>query len=97
VENSIKHGLSHRDGEGWLRVTASASGGNVTIAVEDSGAGTLPDSVRAASKGAGVGLTNVTRRLQLCFGPEAGVSMRQSDFGAHVQFSVPAGRISRSV
>jgi two-component system, LytTR family, sensor kinase len=95
VENSIKHGLSNRDGEGWLRVTASASGGNVTIAVEDSGAGALTEAVRAASKGAGVGLTNVTRRLQLCFGPAAGVSMRQSDFGTHVQFSVPLSQMAR--
>jgi LytS/YehU family sensor histidine kinase len=95
VENSIKHGLSNRDGEGWLRVTASAADGNVTIAVEDSGAGPLPDAVRAASKGAGVGLTNVTRRLQLCFGPGVGVSMRQSDFGTYVQFSVPVSQMAR--
>ncbi len=92
VENSIRHGLSNCAGEGWLRVTASAAGGKVIIAVEDSGAGPMPNQGRAASKGAGVGLVNVTRRLQLCFGPEAGISMRQNDFGTHVQFSVPSSR-----
>jgi two-component system LytT family sensor kinase len=89
VENAIKHGISTRAGEGWLRVTASSDAGNVTIAVEDSGAGPVHETVRVAFKGAGVGLTNVTRRLQLCFGPEAGISMRQSDFGTRVQFSAP--------
>jgi two-component system LytT family sensor kinase len=93
VENAIKHGLSTRAGDGWLRVTASAAGGNVTIAVEDSGAGPVQDADCAVPKGAGVGLANVTRRLQLCFGPEAGIVMRQGDFGTYVQFSAPLSQM----
>jgi LytS/YehU family sensor histidine kinase len=95
VENSIKHGLSKHTGDGWLRVTASCADGSVTIVVEDSGPGPASNGGRAVSKGAGVGLTNVTRRLQLCFGPEAGVRMRHRESGAHVEFSVPVSQAGR--
>ena len=45
-------------------------------------------------KGAGVGLANVTRRLQLCFGPDAGVNMQKGEFGTRVQFSVPLSEVA---
>jgi two-component system LytT family sensor kinase len=95
VENSIKHGLSNHAGDGWVRVTASCADGSVTIVVEDSGPGPVPNGGHAVSKGAGVGLTNVTRRLQLCFGPEAGIRMRNRESGAHVEFSVPVSQAGR--
>jgi two-component system LytT family sensor kinase len=89
VENAIKHGLSTRSDEGWLRLTAQSTNGSLTIIVQDSGAGPRSNSSLAQPTGAGVGLANVTRRLQLCFGPDAGVNMEQGDFGTRVQFSVP--------
>lgn len=89
VENAIKHGLSTRSDEGWLRLTAKLADGAVTIMVEDSGPGPMPARVLVRQEGAGVGMANVTRRLQLCFGPKAGVNMQQGDFGTKVQFSVP--------
>jgi LytS/YehU family sensor histidine kinase len=63
----------------------------LTISVEDSGAGAVPGGGRH-SPGSGVGLANVSRRLQLCFGPGADVAMQQGAFGTKVQFSVPADR-----
>jgi two-component system, LytTR family, sensor kinase len=89
VENAIKHGLSTRLDGGWLTLTAISADGSVTITVEDSG--TSPRSQAAAPQqaGAGVGLGNVTGRLRLCYGPDAGVNMQQGDFGTRVQFSVP--------
>jgi len=39
--------------------------------------------------GAGVGLANVTRRLQLRFGPEAGVTVRNGPTGTRAEFSIP--------
>jgi two-component system LytT family sensor kinase len=92
VENAIKHGLSTRSDEGWLRLTARSTDGRLTIIVEDSGPGPASQAV-GQQTGAGVGLANVTRRLQLCFGPEAGVSMQQGDFGTRVQFSVPLAEV----
>jgi len=89
VENAIKHGVSAQSGEGWLRLTAALDGNCLNISVEDSGADAGQSSVSNGSKGAGVGLANVTRRLQLCFGPDAGVQMQKGALGTKVQFSVP--------
>jgi LytS/YehU family sensor histidine kinase len=89
VENAIKHGASMRSDEGWLRLTAHSTDDSVTIKVEDSGPGSMSDAALTQQTGASVGLVNVTRRLQLCFGPDAGVHMEQGAFGTRVQFSVP--------
>ncbi len=86
VENAIKHGISASAGESWLKVTVKAIADEMTVTVEDSGAG---PSEKPMVKGAGVGLANVTRRLQLHFGPEAGVTMRHSEAGTRVEFSTP--------
>jgi two-component system LytT family sensor kinase len=86
VENAIKHGISASAGESWLKVTVKAIADEMTVTVEDSGAG---PSEKPMAKGAGVGLANVTRRLQLHFGPEAGVTMRHSEAGTRVEFSAP--------
>jgi hypothetical protein len=93
VENAIKHGLSTRSDEGWLRLTARSTDTTLTITVEDSGPGPISHAGLAQQTGAGVGLANVTRRLQLCFGPDAGVNMQQGAFGTRVQFSVPLSEV----
>ncbi len=90
VENAIKHALSKRPDDGWLKVTATLSTGVLHVIVEDSGAGPAA-GITTAQPGAGVGLANVSRRLQLCFGPDAGIRMRQDASGTRVEFSVPAG------
>ena len=92
VENAVKHGLTTSLGEGWLRLTASSANHSVTITVEDSGPNARSRDSDERQTGAGVGLANVTRRLQLCFGPDAGVNMLQGDFGTRVQFSVPLSK-----
>lgn len=91
IENAIKYGIAASEEGGWLRLTVTAGAGEMTVAVEDSGCGA---ETRAPStgKGAGVGLANVTRRLQLYFGPSAGVTMRHSESGTRVEFSAPLGR-----
>jgi sensor histidine kinase YesM len=90
VENAIKHGISASEEDGWLRLTVTASRDEMTVAVEDSGTG------EPAVKGAGVGLANVTRRLQLYFGPQAGVTMRHSKTGTRVEFSTPLRKAAAS-
>ncbi len=89
VENAIKHGLARRRDEGWLKVTASVHGGRLTVVVADSGAGDGQEPAASERVGAGMGIANVSRRLELCFGPEAGVTLQQGSFGTRVWFSVP--------
>jgi two-component system, LytTR family, sensor kinase len=88
VENAIKHGLSARVEEGWLRLRARAADGALTVTVENSG--TLAEAGAAdRHQGAGVGLANVTRRLQLCYGPASGVTVRHGASGTLAEFSIP--------
>jgi two-component system LytT family sensor kinase len=92
VENAIKHGLSMHSNDGWLRLTARSADSHLTITVEDSGPSPMGRAV-VQKTGTGVGLANVTRRLQLCFGPDAGVTMQKGDFGTRVTFSVPLSEV----
>jgi two-component system sensor histidine kinase LytS len=96
VENAIKHGISKRADAGWLRICATSSDGWLKVVVEDSGPGAEAGSPTSQREGEGVGLANVSRRLQLCFGPDAGVAIEQGSFGARVQFSVPLAQAASS-
>jgi hypothetical protein len=89
IENAVKHGLSNRTDEGWLRLSATLCDGTLRIVVEDSGPCLPAVFTEPIPAGAGVGLSNVNRRLQLCFGPDSGVTVQQDEFGTRAQFSVP--------
>jgi hypothetical protein len=90
VENAIKHGVANRPDEGWLRLSATVLEGTLTVVVEDCGSGPSAGADENRSAGAGVGLNNVRRRLQLCFGRGTDVRLEQSPSGSRVQFSVPS-------
>ena len=74
VENAIRHGLARRAGEGRLRLHAISAEGRLQVVIEDWGEEEAAEEPPATA-GAGVGLANVSRRLQLCFGGESGVAM----------------------
>jgi len=97
VENAIKHGLSTHSNEGWLRLTAQLLPDSLIVTVEDSGADMARDASMNRISGNGIGLSNVTRRLQLCFGPEAGVHMEQGASGTRVQFSIPRAEVAAQI
>jgi signal transduction histidine kinase len=89
VENAIKHGVSQKPGPGFVRLRAKANDNVLRIAVEDSGPGLHEDKGTREEDGAGVGLQNVKRRLELCFGPGADLKIDSGPAGTKVQFSVP--------
>jgi two-component system LytT family sensor kinase len=89
VENAIKHGLSAKPGPGLLVLRATIVGEELRITVEDNGPGVHASINGADTAGAGVGLANVKRRLQLCFGPEADILIDSSPLGTKVQFAIP--------
>ncbi|HJR60607.1 MAG TPA: histidine kinase [Vicinamibacterales bacterium] len=67
VENSIKHGLEPKLGEGRITIRSSRKDGHAIIDVIDTGVGVSPDEA-ARVKGTGIGLRNVNERLRVIYG-----------------------------
>jgi sensor histidine kinase YesM len=92
VENAIKHGVAAQAGGGRLSLRAKVIGDQVRITVADTGPGMKAQPLGPANRGAGLGLGNVTRRLQLCYGPRADLQVNSNTGGTSVQFSIPLTR-----
>jgi two-component system LytT family sensor kinase len=75
VENAIKHGLSQRTEPGFVRIHAECREDELRIAVTNSSAGV------SRGQGTGVGLLNVRRRLEICYGHSSSLDL---DVGADV-------------
>jgi DNA-binding LytR/AlgR family response regulator len=67
VENSIKHGLGRKIGEGRITLRATRANGLVTLEVEDNGVG-LPQTRMEVESESGIGLRNVNERLRVIYG-----------------------------
>jgi two-component system LytT family sensor kinase len=67
VENSIKHGLSRKLGEGRITITTSLRDGHAIIEVDDDGLGMTEERLEQAV-GGGIGLNNVNERLRTIYG-----------------------------
>jgi two-component system, LytTR family, sensor kinase len=70
VENSIKHGLSPKIGEGRILIRSSRQDGHAIIDVIDNGVGVAarPQERSDLTKGSGIGLRNVNERLRVIYG-----------------------------
>jgi two-component system LytT family sensor kinase len=67
VENSIKHGLSPKIGEGRITIRSSRENGHAIIDVIDNGVGVGPPHAERVKAG-GIGLRNVNERLRVIYG-----------------------------
>ena len=67
VENSIKHGLASKVGEGCITIRSKRQDGHAIIDVIDNGVGVSPDYADRA-EGSGIGLRNVNERLRVVYG-----------------------------
>ena len=67
VENSIKHGLSQKMGEGRITIRSLREDGHTIIDVIDNGTG-IPASDAGRVRGTGIGLRNVNERLRVIYG-----------------------------
>jgi two-component system LytT family sensor kinase len=67
VENSIKHGLSRKVGNGSVVLRSWREGGRTIIEVEDDGMGFLLDRLEEPMA-SGIGLANVRERLRVIYG-----------------------------
>jgi two-component system, LytTR family, sensor kinase len=67
VENSIKHGLGRKVGEGRIILRSTRQAGHVVIEVVDNGVG-IPQTRMEAESEHGIGLRNVNERLRVIYG-----------------------------
>jgi two-component system, LytTR family, sensor kinase len=67
VENSIKHGLSPKVGEGRITIKSVLKDGHTIIDVIDNGVGVGPAHAERIKAG-GIGLRNVNERLRVIYG-----------------------------
>ncbi|MCS7025566.1 MAG: histidine kinase [Bryobacteraceae bacterium] len=90
VENAVKHGVAAKAEGGAVRLEISVCGDRMRVLVADTGAG-FDDSPAQVSAvmGARVGLDNVIKRLELCYGPEATLEIQTGSQGTQVRFEVP--------
>lgn len=85
VENAVKHGVSTKAEGGEVAVRARLDGDQLEVTVTDTGSG-FPGS---GGDGHGVALDNVRKRLQLCYGASADLSIRSGPDGSAVSYCVP--------
>jgi two-component system LytT family sensor kinase len=70
VENSIKHGLSSMVEGGSIYLRSRLSDTGLVIEVEDDGVGMAATQL-VESRGAGIGMANISERLQVLYGDTA--------------------------
>ena len=85
VENAVKHGVATRMGSGFVRLTIRADAGEVSVEVANSG----ECDAQALARPGGIGLSNVRRRLTLCYGDESRFEAHSADDVTRVGFKVP--------
>jgi len=88
VENAVKHGIAARMGDGFVRLAIKAERNQILVSISNSGE---CDSAILTSS-SGVGLTNVRRRLALCYGDNAGLAISVKDGLTTVAFALPLTR-----
>ena len=84
VENAIKHGLSLRTEPGYVRIQARCQGEELRITVENSGSGSADPEA-----GMGVGLNNVRRRMEICYGSAADLALAVRPEKSTVELRLP--------
>ena len=99
IENAINYGVRNREEKGHIWVRGWKDGEDIYLTVEDDGIGIreevvstlLDDTVEHASKGSGVGLINIQKRIQLRFSDAYGLLVASEyDEGTMVTIHIPA-------
>ncbi len=89
VENAIKHGFALKLDGGSIYIRSRNTGHRVVIEVEDDGVG-MPPTGSSASSGTGIGMLNVTERLQVVYGDAAEITIEsQPGRGTLVRLVLP--------
>jgi LytS/YehU family sensor histidine kinase len=90
VENSIKHGLARKVGEGRVIIVASRRAGHAVIEVIDNGVGLPVDGATASGQDHGIGLSNVNERLRVIYGANYQLKLESAPgLGTTVRMEIP--------
>jgi two-component system LytT family sensor kinase len=94
VENSIKHGLSRKVGEGRITIRSSRRAGHAVIEVIDNGVGIPSDRLESTSQ-YGIGLRNVNERLSVIYGANYALKLQSAPGeGTSARIEIPELLIS---
>jgi two-component system LytT family sensor kinase len=95
VENSVKHGIMPKMGNGTVSIKVSRQGDLMAVEIADDGVGIPGDILPhifspGFGSGSGVGLSNVNERLKNLFGVEHGLKLDSAeDKGTRIRFVLP--------
>ena len=80
VENSIKHGLANKVGEGRITIHTSRRAGHAVIEIVDNGVGMPVEPIDRSGAGRdhGIGLRNVNERLRVIYGTNYQLRMQST-------------------
>jgi len=84
VENAVKHGIAHRLEGGTVSIDACLRNGRLRLEVANP-----CDRDRPSSRGQGIGLANVARRLEAAYGARATLRVEATDDAFRVVLSLP--------
>jgi two-component system LytT family sensor kinase len=88
VENAVKHGIAPRMGTGFVRLSVTAEADVISVTVSNSGE--FDTRVLKYTRGnEGIGLANVRRRLELCYGEESRFKAQAENGITNVGFFLP--------
>ena len=89
VENSIKHGLSRKVGEGRVTIRSFREAGHAVIEVIDNGTG-IPTTRMESTGDHGIGLRNVNERLRVIYGEAYQLRLHSvPDQGTSARIEIP--------
>lgn len=88
VENAVKHGVAPKTGTGFVRLDITSRMDVLTVTVSNSGE-CDSSALTAARANGGIGLANVRRRLELCYGAESSFLAEVEDGVTKVGFLLP--------
>jgi two-component system, LytTR family, sensor kinase len=89
VENAVKHGFASKVDAGSIHIRSRNAGHRLVIEVEDDGVGMAAPGA-STSAGTGIGMLNVTERLQVVYGDAAEIKIEsQPGRGTLVRLVLP--------
>lgn len=89
VENSIRHGIAQRSGNGWIEVNSDLKDGKLILSINDGGE--RPKRKKRSPEGTGVGLDNTRSRLRKLYGEKFSFEMKKNGTnGTDVTIVIPS-------